>query len=32
MLAVAGYSVQEAIYGTAVVDQTPQFFHPPGFY
>jgi len=28
MLAVAGFSVQEFIYGTAVVEQTPQFFHP----
>lgn len=32
MLAVAGFSVQEAIYGTPVVAQTPQFFHPIGFY
>jgi len=32
MLAVVGYSVQEAIYGTPVVNQTPGFFHPLGFY
>jgi len=28
MLAVAGFSVQEAIWRTPVVEQTPQFFHP----
>jgi len=28
MLAVAGFSVQEAIYRVPVVEQTPQFFHP----
>lgn len=28
MLAVAGFSVQEAIWGVPVVEQTPQFFHP----
>jgi len=32
MLAVTGFAVQEFFYGTAVVDQTPQFFHPIGFY
>ena len=28
MLAVAGFTAQEFIYGTPVVEQTPQFFHP----
>lgn len=28
MMAVVGFAVQEAIYGTPVVEQTPQFFHP----
>jgi len=28
MLAVTGYAVQEAIYGTPIVEQSPQFFHP----
>jgi len=28
MLAVVGFAVQEAIYGTPVVQQTPQFFKP----
>ena len=28
MLAVTGFAVQEFFYGTPVVEQTPQFFHP----
>jgi len=28
MLAVVGFAIQEAIYGTPVIDQTPQFFKP----
>jgi hypothetical protein len=28
MLAVTGFAVQEAIYGTPVIEQTPQFFWP----
>jgi len=31
MLAVTGFAVQEAIYGTPVVEQTPQFFHSSFF-
>jgi len=31
MLAVAGFAVQEFLYGTSVVSQTPQFFRPLGF-
>ena len=26
MLAITGYAIQEAVYGTPVVDQTPIFF------
>lgn len=31
MLAVVGYAVQEALYNTAVVDQSPFFFGSPIF-
>lgn len=31
MLAVTGFAVQEFLYGTPVVEQTPQFFHPAFF-
>jgi light-harvesting complex II chlorophyll a/b binding protein 4 len=32
MLAVVGFAIQEAVYGTPVVQQTPAFFMPPFFY
>lgn len=32
MLAVTGMAVQEFFWGTPVVEQTPQFFKPIGFY
>jgi hypothetical protein len=28
MMAILGFAVQEALYGTPVVNQTPFFFHP----
>ena len=31
MLAITGFAVQEAIYGTPVVEQSPWFFHPSFF-
>jgi len=32
MLAVTGFAIQEFLYGSPVVVQSPSFFHPPGLY